>query len=61
MTRKDFQFIADVIAGMPRHSTSLRAQRVSCARSFADKLGQRNPRFNRTKFMQACIPEGETE
>lgn len=54
MTRKDFQFIADVIKAMPSHSVSLRAQRESCARAFADALPATNPNFNKERFLKAC-------
>lgn len=54
MTRKDFIFIADVIRSMPTHAPTLRAQRESCARAFADRLGETNPRFNRELFFQAA-------
>jgi hypothetical protein len=58
MTRQHFQFIAEVIADMPKHAPSLRAQRTSCAASFAERLGQTNPGFNKPRFLEACFPEG---
>jgi len=54
MTKKDFQFIANVIAAMPSHAPSLRAQKASCAQAFALALGKTNPRFNTEKFVTAC-------
>lgn len=54
MTRKDYVLIASVIAGMPSFAPSLRAQRDSCARAFAEKLAADNPRFDRGRFLAAC-------
>lgn len=56
MTRKDFQFIADVIAEYPSHSPSLRDARESFAYSFADALRTTNPRFDRKRFLTAALP-----
>jgi hypothetical protein len=58
MTRQHFQFIANTIAAMPKHAASLRAQRRSCAASFADALVATNPGFKRDRFIAACFPEG---
>jgi hypothetical protein len=58
MTRKDFQFIADVIKNLPGHSPILRTQKRSCALAFADALPNVNARFNRERFLAAC---GERE
>ena len=59
MTRKDFIFIADVIRSMPslkelEAGTEALSLRESCARAFADRLGETNPRFNRALFVQAA-------
>lgn len=54
MTRAHFQFIADTIAAMPDFAPTLRAQKESTARSFADALRATNPRFDREKFLAAC-------
>lgn len=54
MTKKHFEFIAATIAAMPGHAPSLRAQKESCARSFADALTKENPRFDRARFLKAC-------
>lgn len=54
MTKKDFEFIARVIAGMPDHAPTLRAQKASCARAFADALEKENPKFNTALFLKAC-------
>lgn len=55
MTRKDFQLIADVLAG-DSFATEGRGQahRVIVANAFADALATTNPRFDRAKFMAAC-------
>lgn len=54
MTKSHFQFIADTIAAMPDHAATLRAQKVSTAHQFADKLPATNPKFNREIFLAAC-------
>ncbi len=54
MTKSHFQFIADTIAEMPDHAPTLRAQKESAARAFADKLPATNPKFDREKFLEAC-------
>lgn len=56
MTKKDFEFIAAVIAGMPDHAATLRAQKDSCARAFAEALAKENPKFNARLFLKACNP-----
>ena len=60
MTRKQFQIIANIIAAMPTHKPSLRAQKRSCALAFANGLAKENPRFNLDKFLAAC-GEGSEE
>jgi hypothetical protein len=54
MSRKDFIFIASIIRDMPTHAPSLRAQRESCARAFAEKLGATNPNFKADLFFAAA-------
>lgn len=54
MSRQHFQFIADIIAAMPDHAPTLRAQKESTARTFADNLRKSNSRFDREKFLEAC-------
>lgn len=54
MQHRHFAFIAAVIAAMPSHAASLRAQRQSCASAFADACAQSNPRFDRARFLKAC-------
>ncbi len=50
MTRQHFQFIANVI----REKLSHNDQHL-IASAFADRLGNTNPRFDRDKFMTACM------
>ena len=54
MTKKHFEFIASTIAAMPDFADSLRNQKASCARAFADALQKENPKFNRAIFVKAC-------
>lgn len=54
MTKKHFQFVADVIAAMPSHAPSLRAQKASCANAFANAFAGENPRFDKERFLAAC-------
>lgn len=54
MSKKHFEFIAGVIAAMPDHAASLRAQKASCARAFAEALAKENPKFNPSLFLKAC-------
>lgn len=54
MSRQHFQFIAEIIAAMPDHAPTLRAQKDSTARTFADALEATNSRFDREKFLAAC-------
>ncbi len=54
LQHRHFSFIAAVIAAMPSHAASLRAQRESCASAFADACARSNPRFDRGRFLKAC-------
>lgn len=54
LQHRHFAFIAAVIASMPDHAPSLRAQKASCATAFADACQGSNPRFERARFMRAC-------
>jgi len=68
MTRKHFQMIADVIAEsgdhpmvhgrrvlpVPDHVLS-GVQQLRLAESFADRLAQYNPRFDRKRFIAAAV------
>jgi hypothetical protein len=65
MTRKDYVMIAETIrellADIDRESPGMRevltGERMgvaSVARRLADQLRQDNPRFDRTRFIEAC-------
>ena len=54
MTRKHFQFIAEVINDMPDYAPTLRAQKVSVAAKFARELKRTNPAFKDGTFLEAC-------
>lgn len=51
MTKKDFQLIADTIASFEVDE----AITYSMAERFADRLAETNPRFNRDRFIKACL------
>ena len=57
LEHRHFAFIAAVIAAMPNHAASLRAQKRSTALAFADAYAKTNPRFDRARFMRACGEE----
>jgi hypothetical protein len=59
MTRRDFQFIANVINAMPSFNVSLRTQKQSCAAAFAEALYVTNVNFDREKFLAACNTNNE--
>ena len=54
LEHRHFAFIAAVIAAMPTHAASLRAQKRSGALAFADACAGTNPRFDRGRFLRAC-------
>lgn len=54
LEHRHFAFIASVIAGMPAHAATLRAQKRSVALTFADACAGTNPRFDRARFLRAC-------
>ena len=54
MTKKDFAFVASVIAEMPSHSATLRAQKMSCARAFVRACFREFPKFNAVVFWESC-------
>lgn len=64
MTAKDFRLIAGVINELdldhaPEHAQ--RAQRARIAMSFGTRLAEENPKFDPTRFMNACGVEGNYE
>lgn len=54
LEHRHFSFIAGVIAAMPDHAPSLRAQKASVAYSFCDACADTNPKFDRSRFIAAC-------
>ena len=54
LEHRHFAFIAQVIAAMPDHAATLRAQKSSVAAAFADACAKTNPRFDRKRFLAAC-------
>lgn len=55
----DSYTIAAIIALMPTHAATLRAQRESCANAFADAFAAIYPRFNRDTFIAAATVTGD--
>ena len=60
MTRKDFELVAAVLAGLPFEGDSAgpvatAAQIDGIAQRFADALATTNPAFDRAKFLSACL------
>jgi len=56
MTRKDFQLIADVL----KASSTSPMNRVvvqELAVTFASELAKTNPRFNKERFVNACLKD----
>lgn len=65
MTRKDFVAIADAIANAEyaacKAEGSTTATLYIVATKLADALANTNPRFNREKFIAACLPASGDE
>lgn len=59
MTKQDFELIASVLRERFQNTPSYTAQHViSCvARDFARELATTNPRFDRGRFIAACMGE----
>lgn len=55
MTKKDFKIIAKIISELDLWDHRDDSQRASIAEQFANELRAYNPRFDRTKFMEACL------
>lgn len=51
MTRRDFELIAGVVATLPLGG----ADRLVVAQAFADRLPETNARFDRARFVSACM------
>ena len=56
MTRKDFQLIADVLSAT-RTSPANRMVVKELAVTFASELAKTNPRFNKERFVKACLKD----
>lgn len=59
MTRKDYVILAEVIRkeAITWNPDGVGASAVSSlAYALADKLAQDNPRFDRERFLEACMP-----
>ena len=58
MTKKDFELIAEAIAGMQDkydgQDWSINGAMYPFARQLADALEKSNPRFDSEKFLKAC-------
>jgi hypothetical protein len=51
LQHRHFAFIASVIAGLPDHAASFRAQKASVATAFAEALAKTNPNFDRATVL----------
>jgi len=56
MTKKDFQLIADVLKASST-SPMNRCVIKELAATFASELAKTNPRFNKARFVSACLPQ----
>ena len=58
MTKKDFELIATVIQKVREDLWDVRPDRVGeyVSAAFATVLAETNPRFNRDRFLRACVP-----
>ncbi len=54
MTKKDFEAIAAIISELV-YDEHHKITPKSIAHQFAKELSWHNPRFNRTKFIDACL------
>lgn len=52
MTRRDYEQMARIIRGLDVGEVT----RCRVAHAFADELEVTNERFNRTRFLVACVP-----
>ena len=55
MTKKDYILISNVIAGRIDSGVQPREQLTGLVRDLAWKLAADNPRFDRAKFIDACL------
>lgn len=54
MSKKDYELIASVIYSLYLGHEDWRRSGEQVASRFADMLSEKNPKFNRSKFLQAC-------
>jgi len=54
MTKKDYELVASVIYSLYLGHDNWMRSGEQVASRFADKLAERNPKFNRSKFLEAC-------
>jgi hypothetical protein len=54
MTRKDYELIAGVFAGIAEIIDINETVGADIAQRLADALEEENPRFNRARFLSAC-------
>ncbi len=55
MTKKDYELIAFCIHIKRMEHLGISLEQAKCViEDFSDRLAEENPRFDRTKFLQAC-------
>lgn len=54
MTRRDFELIAETVKGLTLEGSEPNEERRHVAESFAARLDDTNPRFDRARFLKAC-------
>lgn len=54
MTKKDYELIAMVISALPSFVEITEVGHERIALRFAGALESKNPKFNKSKFLQAC-------
>jgi hypothetical protein len=62
MTRKDYQMIADTLAsfskGISQNDSRLWAEYAELVQMFSVQMSQDNPRFDASRFFDACEVNG---
>ena len=56
MTKKHFIALAAALREVAAHPRNDSATHVACCHAIADAAEAFNPRFDRAKFLKACIP-----
>lgn len=54
MSKKDYELVASVIYSLYLGHENWNRNGQQVASKFADKLAEHNPKFNRSKFLEAC-------